>query len=80
MTFKNADELRDVVRMVPLDRLHVETDSPFLAPIPMRGKKNTPAFVVHTAALVADLKGITVEQLAAQTRENALKIFPKVKW
>jgi len=80
VTFKNAEELRNVVRMVPLDRMHVETDSPFLAPIPMRGKKNTPAFVVHTAALVADLKGITVEQLAVQTRDNALKIFPKVQW
>ena len=64
VTFKNADSLREIVKSVPLDRMHVETDAPFLAPIPMRGKKNTPAFVVHTAKFVADLKGITVEQLA----------------
>ena len=79
-TFKNADSLRDVVRMTPLDRLHVETDAPFLAPVPMRGKKNTPAFVVHTAKLVAELKNISIEELCAQTRANALKMFPKIQW
>lgn len=80
VTFKNADSLRSIVKMLPLDRLHVETDAPFLAPIPMRGKKNTPAYVVHTASFVADLKGVTVEELARQTRLNALKIFTKIKW
>lgn len=80
VTFKNADSLREIVRSLPLDRVHVETDSPFLAPVPMRGRKNTPAFVVHTAKFVADLKGITVEELAKATRENALKMFPKIKW
>ncbi len=80
VTFKNADSLRVIVKSLPLDRIHVETDAPFLAPVPMRGKKNTPAFVVHTAKLVADLKGITVEELAKVTRENALKMFPKIKW
>jgi TatD DNase family protein len=79
-TFKNAESLRDVVRMTPLDRLHVETDAPFLAPVPMRGKKNTPAFVVHTAKLVAELKNISIEELCAQTRVNALKMFPKIQW
>ncbi|MNJ98472.1 putative deoxyribonuclease YcfH [compost metagenome] len=79
-TFKSADSLRETVKMTPLDRLHVETDAPFLAPIPMRGKKNTPAFVVHTAKLVAELKGVTVEELCAQTRLNALKMFPKIQW
>ena len=59
VTFKNAEALRDVVRKVPLDRLHVETDAPFLAPIPHRGKKNQPAWVVHTAECVAGLKGVT---------------------
>jgi TatD DNase family protein len=80
VTFKNADSLRAIVKSLPLDRIHVETDAPFLAPVPMRGKKNTPAFVVHTAKFVADLKGITVEELAKVTRENALKMFPKIKW
>ncbi len=80
VTFKNADSLRQVVKMVPLDRMHVETDAPFLAPIPMRGKKNTPAYVVHTAKLVADLKGVSEEDLALQTRQNALKMFPKIQW
>lgn len=80
VTFKSAEELRAVVRTLPLDRLHVETDAPFLAPIPMRGKKNIPAFVVHTAAFVAELKGVTLDQLAAQTRLNACKMFPKLSW
>jgi TatD DNase family protein len=80
VTFKSAESLREIVRSLPLDRIHVETDSPFLAPIPMRGKKNTPAFVVHTAKIVAELKGISLEELAKVTRENALKMFPKIKW
>lgn len=80
VTFKNAETLRDIVRSLPLDRIHVETDAPFLAPVPMRGRKNTPAFVVHTAKFVADLKGITVDELARVTRENALKMFPKIQW
>ena len=80
VTFKNADSLRHIVKTIPMDRLHVETDSPFLAPVPMRGKKNTPAFVVHTAKFVADLKGVTEQELAYQTRLNALKVFPKIQW
>lgn len=77
VTFKNADALRDVVTKVPLDRLHVETDAPFLAPIPHRGKKNRPAFVTHTAQKVADLKGVSLETLAEATQANARKLFPK---
>lgn len=80
VTFKNAESLRQIVRDLPLDRIHVETDAPFLAPVPMRGRKNTPAFVVHTAKFIADLKGISIEELARLTRENALKMFPKIKW
>ncbi len=77
VTFKNAHELRDVVKFIPLDRLHVETDAPFLAPVPLRGQKNTSAYVVHTAQVVADLKGISLIELAAATRANAAKLFPK---
>ncbi len=80
VTFKNAEVLRQTCRMVPLNRLHVETDSPFLAPVPQRGKKNTPAFVVHTASLVAEIKGISVEELAHATNENARQLFPKIIW
>ena len=80
VTFKNAESLRETVKMVPLDRLHVETDAPFLAPVPLRGKPNTPANVIHTAKLVAELKGISLEELCAQTRVNALKLFPKIQW
>ncbi len=80
VTFKNADSIRATVKMLPLDRIHVETDAPFLAPIPMRGKKNVPAFVVHTAKYVAELKGVTQEVLAEQTKKNALAMFPKIQW
>ncbi len=79
VTFKNAEALREVVRKVPLDRLHVETDAPFLAPMPHRGKKNQPAYVVHTAQWVADLKGVSMPSLASATRANAIKLFPKFK-
>ncbi len=80
VTFKNANALRDVVKSLPLDRIHVETDSPFLTPVPFRGKKNTSAFVVHTAEKVAELKGVTMDELAKITKENALKMFPKLIW
>ncbi len=79
VTFKNAEALREVVRRVPLDRIHVETDAPFLAPVPHRGKKNQPAFVVHTAQFVADLKGVSLGELETATRKNAQTLFPKFK-
>ena len=79
VTFKNAGDLREVVKKVPIDRLHVETDAPFLAPIPHRGKKNQPAWVTHTADLVAQLKGVTVPELQAQLRLNAQNLFPKLR-
>ena len=78
VTFKNAESLRDVVKFVPLDRLHVETDAPFLAPVPQRGKSNIPEFVLHTAKAVAELKGITIEELSRTTRANAKRLFPKL--
>jgi TatD DNase family protein len=80
VTFKKAEELRRVCESIPLERLHVETDAPFLAPVPKRGAKNLPEYVVHTAELVASLKGVTLTELAAQTRVNALEIFPKLQW
>lgn len=79
VTFKKADALRDVVRKTPLERILVETDSPYLAPIPHRGKTNEPAYVVHTANLVADLKGVTREELAQATTANFFRLFSKAK-
>ena len=80
VTFKNAEALRETVKTVPLDRLHIETDAPFLTPVPFRGKKNTPAYVVHTAEKVAELKNVSLEELAAATKKNALNLFTKLEW
>lgn len=79
VTFKNAQSLRDVVQKIPLNSLHVETDAPFLAPIPHRGKKNQPAWVVHVAETVSQLKNVSMEQLSSQTRANALDLFHRMK-
>jgi TatD DNase family protein len=77
VTFRNADELRAIVRDVPIDRLLIETDAPYLAPVPYRGKRNEPAFVAATAAAVAQLKNVDAEQLAAATRDNFFRLFTK---
>ena len=68
-----------MARAVPIERLLVETDAPYLAPMPHRGKRNEPAFVVHTAALVAGLKGMAPEELAARTTENFFRLFAKAR-
>ncbi|MFA9489354.1 MULTISPECIES: TatD family hydrolase [unclassified Mannheimia] len=75
ITFRNAEELRDVVRKVPLDRLLVETDSPYLSPIPYRGKPNQPAYVRETCEYVATLKGVSTEKFARITTENVQNLF-----
>jgi TatD DNase family protein len=78
VTFKKSDALRAIAADVPLDRLLVETDAPFLAPEPFRGKRNEPALVVHTAAALARVKGISAEELATATTENFFRLFQKV--
>lgn len=78
LTFKKSEELRAIAKDIPLDRLLVETDSPYLAPEPMRGKTNEPAFVVHTAMVLAKIKGVSADEIAAITTENFYRLFPKV--
>ena len=78
-TFKNATDLRDTIRAIPLERLLVETDAPFLAPVPHRGKRNEPSFVADTAAVLAELKGVSTEELARITSDNFFKLFTKAK-
>jgi len=75
LTFKNAVDLKEVARFVPLDRCLIETDSPYLAPVPYRGKTNTPAFVPYVAQHLAELKGVTVDEVAAATSANTLALF-----
>ena len=80
VTFKKASELRDAAAMVPMDRLLVETDAPYLAPVPMRGKRNEPAFVVHTGAALAEVLGVSSEELASRTTANADSLFKPGSW
>ena len=75
VTFKKSEMLREVARYVPLDRLLIETDAPYLAPQSQRGKPNEPAFLPETAQAVATAKGISLEQLAQATEENAARFF-----
>jgi TatD DNase family protein len=75
VSFANADPLREVAKYVPDDRLLIETDSPYLAPVPMRGNRNEPAFVVHVAKQLAELRGCSVESIAKLTARNARTLF-----
>jgi TatD DNase family protein len=75
LTYKSADTIREAAKVVPVERLLVETDSPYLAPIPHRGKRNEPSYVVHTATRLAEVKGISLEELATVTTANAMALF-----
>ena len=79
LTFKNALELQDIVKHLPIDRILVETDSPYLAPIPFRGKRNEPAFTLHVLEKLADLHNLTLEEAAKITTDNCLRLFSEVK-
>ncbi|WP_091923022.1 TatD family hydrolase [Phyllobacterium sp. CL33Tsu] len=78
LTFKNSPEIRDIARNVPRDRLLVETDAPYLAPVPHRGKRNEPSFVRHTAAVLAETIGVSEEEVAHLTTENVFRLFTKM--
>ena len=79
VTFKTSQPLRDLARDLPLDRIRVETDAPYLAPVPYRGRRNEPAHVVDTAKAVALAKGVSTADLAAATRANTMKLFRKIE-
>jgi TatD DNase family protein len=78
LTFKNSQSLRDIARDLPVERILVETDAPYLAPLPHRGKRNEPAFVAETAKVLADARGVSADEIARQTTENFFRLFSKV--
>jgi TatD DNase family protein len=78
LTFPKSEELREIAKTVPLERMLVETDAPYLAPKPFRGKRNEPAYVAHTAAVLAETIGVSVDEIARITTENAFRIFSKM--
>ena len=78
LTFKNSQALRDIARDLPADRILVETDAPYLAPMPYRGKRNEPAYVAETAKVLAETRGISADDIARQTTENFFRLFNKV--
>jgi TatD DNase family protein len=79
VTFKSAKDLQEVARAVPLERMLIETDSPYLAPVPFRGRMNEPGYVRHVGEYIATLKGIPLEQVARQTTENFFNLFNVVR-
>jgi TatD DNase family protein len=78
LTFKNSQSLRDIARELPHDRILVETDAPYLAPLPYRGKRNEPSYVVETAKVLAATRGVSEDEIARQTTENFFRLFSKV--
>ncbi|MDI1345580.1 MAG: TatD family hydrolase [Pseudolabrys sp.] len=78
ITFKNGQDLRDIAKDLPADRILVETDAPYLAPLPYRGKRNEPSYVVETARMLAATRGVTPDEIAQQTTENFFRLFAKV--
>jgi TatD DNase family protein len=79
LTYPKAQGIRDAAAFAPADRILIETDAPFLAPVPLRGQRNEPAYVAHTAAALAELRGISTDELAAQTTENFHRLFPATR-
>ncbi|HVY53225.1 MAG TPA: TatD family hydrolase [Gammaproteobacteria bacterium] len=79
VTFRNAQSVQEVAKRMPLERMLLETDAPYLAPVPQRGKPNEPAYIVHTAQYIAELRGIDVEVVAHATTENFFRLFKKAK-
>ena len=80
VTFKNAHEIQEMVKKIPIDRLVIETDAPFLAPMPMRGKQNEPAFLAHTARFLSDMLNIDFEELSSQIWQNSHKLFNRIQY
>ena len=78
VTFKNAKKTKEVAKNIPLEYMVLETDDPYLAPVPYRGKENKPSYVKYVAEEIASLRGILPEEVAHKTTENALKIFPRI--
>src|SRR4029077_21143 len=78
LTFKNSDALRDIAAALPADRILVETDAPYLAPLPYRGKRNEPAYVVETAKVLADARGVSADEITQQTTENLFRLVSEV--
>ena len=78
LTFKNADEIREVAQIAPAERILVETDAPYLAPVPYRGKRNEPAYVKHTAKVLAETRRVPEDEIARQTTDNFFRLFQKI--
>jgi TatD DNase family protein len=79
VTFKNADDIRAVAKAAPMDRIIIETDCPYLAPAPMRGRRNEPAFLLRVAEKLAEIKGVSLEEIAAATTANFFALFPRAR-
>ena len=77
VTFKNSGALREIAQNLPADRFLVETDAPYLAPLPYRGKRNEPSYVVEVAKMLAEVRGVSFEEICRQTTENFFKLFAK---